>query len=141
MSKVTLSESDWAVLFPQQEHKIGNTTLFLTPLSLLSLSKIMAQITAIIGKMEKLGVPLSDLISTPENTTLLVSVVIQDAPGILSELSGLEENDVSKLPLLVAIDLFSVCLDINLKSQEGLLKNFKRLGEKVAKVTVNPLQS
>lgn len=139
-NKVKLSDSDWSVLFPQQEYKLGNTTLYLVPLSLLGLSKVITQVSGIINKMEKLGVSLGELTANPQNITLLVTTIIQDAPGILSELAGLEEADVSKLPIMSAIDLFSVCLDLNLNSQEGLVKNFKRLGEKVAKIAATPLQ-
>lgn len=140
MNKVKLSDSDWSVLFPQQEYKLGRTTLYLVPLSLVGLANIMAQVNTIVNKMEKLGVPLGELVATPQNVTLLVTTIVQDAPSILSELSGLDEEDVSKLPISAAVDLFSICLDVNLNSQEGLVKNFKRLGEKVAKMTATPLQ-
>jgi hypothetical protein len=140
MSKVKLSDSDWSVLFPQQTYKLGGTSLSLTPLSLTGLANIMAQVNVIVTKMEKLGVALGELVATPQNVTLLVTTIVQDAPSILSELSGLDEGDVAKLPISVAVDLFSVCLDVNLSSQEGLVKNFKRLGEKVAQMTAMPLQ-
>lgn len=70
----------------------------------------------------------------------LVALIISDAPEILSELSGLDVDDITRLPIEKAVDLFGVCLEVNLASKEGLIKNFKGLGEKVGLLTQNPLQ-
>lgn len=139
--KVKLREDDWAALFPQQPFMVGTTTLYLKPLSLSGIAKTMTHLKLISKKIQDSGIDLLNFQPNLETITCLVAIVLTYAPEILSEMSGLDVEDVQQLPLDLAVNLLSVCLDINIKSQDGLIKNFKRLGEKVATMTqTNPLQ-
>jgi hypothetical protein len=128
-----LAESDWEILFQATDYKIGSTVLELTPLSLASLARITRRLTAIVDKVSALELNLESLGSDASKIILLVELLLTDCPEILSELSGLDVNDVQRLPLDIAVELFNVCVDVNLQSQDNLVKNFKGLGGKVAK--------
>ena len=130
---VKLKESDWEVLFPAEDFKIGDTTLELTPLSLSSLATITRRLTSVVDKIGALDLNLENITSEAGKIVQLVALILGDAPEILAEMSNLDLNDVQRLPLDTAVALFSACLDVNLRSQESLVKNFKGLGGKVAK--------
>jgi hypothetical protein len=130
---VKLKESDWEVLFPAEDFKIGSTTLELTPLSLSGLATITRRLTNVVDKVTALELNLDSLTSEVGKIVQLVSLILGDAPEILAEMSGLDLEDIQRLPLDIAVGLFSACLDVNLRSQESLVKNFKGLGGKVAK--------
>lgn len=135
-NKVTLNSEDWLALFPETNFKIGTTTLRLMPLTVSTVARVLKQLSGISSLLVEEGLTLKDLSrdNVPAIITL-VSVIMAQAPGILSEMSGLDEFDVQRLPLNVAVDLFIACLDLNLASQEGLVKNFNRLGEKIVALT------
>lgn len=134
MSKpVQLKQTDWDILFPVDFFTIGETKLEITPLSLQSISVIAKYLTKIITKINTLNVNLDQLSSESSKIVEIVYLILEDAPEILQELSGLHVDDVKKLPLDTAVSLFALCMDVNLRSQESLVKNFKGLGDKVAK--------
>lgn len=131
---VKLNESDWEMLFPAQDFMIGqNTHLDLVPMNLAQLAKITRHLTKIIGQVSQMEITLNDLMGDAPKIVEVVALILSEAPEILSEMSGLDVEDVQRLPLHVGLELFSECLDINLQSQESLIKNFKGLGGKIAK--------
>lgn len=131
--RVKLKDSDWTVLFPAEDFPIGSTVLELTPLSLRGLAAVIRKITAIITKVSHLDLDMGNLQNDAEKLVGLVDLILTDAPEILAEMSGLDTSDVQQLPLDIAVQLFDACLDVNLRSQESLAKNFQGLGAKVAK--------
>lgn len=128
-----LKESDWEILFPAKDFVLGSTSLELTPLSITGLATVIRKVTLIIDKVNLLEIDFNNFQTQVGKIVELVALILSDAPDILSEMSGLDVDDVKRLPLDVAVSLFDACLDVNLSSQESLAKNFKGLGAKVAK--------
>jgi len=131
-----LNNEDWDALFPGEEYKIASTTFRLVPLSL----KGIATITTKLSKMASIFASVQSTLSLEdvdsrniESITGVVEIIMEKAPEILSVMSGLHIEDIQRLPLTVAVDLFNKCLDVNIESQESLIKNFKTLGEKFNK--------
>lgn len=132
--KVSLKDNDWKELFPGEEFKIGSTSLILEPLSLKGLSFVIDKISRISESISKLEISFSDLKGSDFiKLTGLVHLIVLEAPEILAEMSGLESDDIKEIPLDKAVELFIKCLDINILSQESLIKNFKELGVKIEK--------
>lgn len=134
---VKLQASDWDVLFPSEPFTISSTTFEVAPLSITGLSVVVKKVTKIIDKVVALDIDLNNLTGNAVKIIEVVSLILSEAPEILTEMSGLDTEDVVQLPLDVAVDLFNHCLDVNLKSQESLTKNFKGLGERVIKFMGN----
>jgi hypothetical protein len=131
--KVRLKDADWESLFPGTEYTIASTTFRIKPLSLKGLAFISTKFSQIGAKIGALSFSISDLDSESRNITSiteLISTVLEEAPEVLSEMTGLHEEDIKSLPLDVVVDMFNVALDVNLNSQEDLVKNLKSLGEK-----------
>jgi hypothetical protein len=134
--KVRLKDSDWESLFPGTEYTIASTVFRIKPLSLKGLAYISNKFSQIGAKISVLNFSLSDLDSESRNITSiteLISTILEEAPEIISEMTGLHEEDIKMLPLDVVVDMFNVALDVNLNSQEDLVKNLKSLGEKFQK--------
>ncbi len=142
MSKkiVKLQASDWDVLFPSEPFTINTTTFEVAPLSISGLSAVMKKTTKIIDKVVALDIDINNLSGNAGKIAEVVSLILLEAPEILTEMSGLDTEDVMQLPLDTAVELFNHCLDVNLKSQESLTKNFKGLGERVVKFMGNRSQ-
>ena len=93
--------------------------------------------------MQRIASEVTKLNFTAENFTSeesvgmiqLVGLIIKQAPEILSDMSGVAVADIKGLPLAPAVELFNQCLDVNIESQDSLLKNFKELGTKFQKLT------
>ena len=133
--KVKLGANDWEQLFPGEEFKIAGTTLTIEPMDLKTLSRVLKKISAVMDSLPKLG--LEDALQGSGNTAVLnfISSIVDDVPEVLSDMSGLDEEDVVQLPLDVGVELFTKCVEVNLKAKESLLKNLKRLGEGMAQMT------
>ena len=131
--RVNLKTSDWEILFPVEDFKIGSTVLELKPLSLNGLAAVIRKITSIIDKITMLEIDLNNFQANAGKIVELVGLILSDAPDVLSEMSDLDVEDIKRLPLDTAVSLFDKCLDVNLRSQESLTKNFQGLGVKVAK--------
>lgn len=133
---VSLNESDWDALFPKTNYVLGTTEIQIQPLSLESLAYIVEQVQIIIGEVAQLNFSAENFTSKEGiGMVQLVSLIIKQAPGILSEMSGVKVEDIQNLPLDPAVALFNECLDVNIESQESLLKNFKELGSKFQAIT------
>lgn len=141
--KVSLDQADWDVLFKSKEYTIGSTVLKIYPLSLeelISVVKTFAVIQKEAATIQELVTPRYDEEGNPvprDSSILenLAQVIMEKAPSILSTMSGLNVDDVIGLPLLEAVKLFNACVDVNLESQEDLVKNLKALGQKVSTLT------
>lgn len=133
-AKTKLKESDWDVLFPSEEYKIGSSTLSVAPLSLAGVAFVTKHITKIIDRIVELEIDLNNITGNAAKIVQVVSLILTESPEILAEMSGLDLEDIQRLPLDIAVDLFNTCLDVNLKSQENLTKNFQSLGKKVVRL-------
>ena len=133
--KIKLKSDDWAALFPETPFIIGTTTLQLIPLSLSRLARIITRLNLISDQLSTLNIDLGNLSSKDTKGMLaLLVIILEHAPSVLTELCGLSEEDLQLLPITTVLNLFTVCVEININSHEGLLKNFNRLGEKVVQL-------
>ena len=139
-NKVRLGEKDWEQLFPGEDFTIAGTTLVLAPMSIETLSHVLRKVSTIAEQLPAVSV---SAVLTGENDANnmvgFVAKIMEEAPEVLSDMSGLHTEDVKELPLETAIDLFAACVDINLRAKEALLKNLKRLGEGVAQISPESL--
>lgn len=139
--KFTLSSEDWDLLLPGTEYPIGKSKIMLKPLGLESLSNVLEALHKLIddwkdvltdtsaGKANQKAMTVTEqiLLYFPKVTSLIQVHGIH----IISDMSGLHEDDVKRLPPNIAVELFDKCLELNIKSQEGLEKNLTALADQV----------
>lgn len=133
--KFKLGANDWDQLFPGEEFVIAGTTLMIEPMDLRTLSHVLKKIGSVMDSFPKVN--LADALEGSNNGAMLefISKIVEDVPDVLSEMSGLDEEDVLRLPLDVGVELFTKCMEVNLQAKESLLKNLKKLGEGMAQMT------
>lgn len=139
-AKVKLIESDWDALFPSKQFVIGTSKIDIAPLSIEELASVLNKLSEISDKIQE-NVPSDDLAEglTKSSVTIinLVRVIMQESPDILSDISNIDVDDVRGLPLDKALELFNFCLDVNIESQESLIKNFEGLATRMTQFMGN----
>jgi len=145
--KISLQDSDWDQLFPSKSFTIASTSIQVAPLSLEEISKVLNKLSSLADSLSDLnlgdgdGIAESGLSKEAGISVLsLVSTIMERSPDILSDISGLDEEDVKGLPLGTAVELFNFCLEVNISSQESLIKNLSKLGDQMARFTGNSQQ-
>jgi len=129
-SKVRIKDEDWSSLFPSEDYKVGSTVVHIKALSVEGISRITARLSEIGTKVTALNISLDESATNVGDLSQLVNVILKEAPDILSELTSIHEDDIRRLPVAVAIDVFNKALDVNIGSQSSLVKNLKQLGNK-----------
>ncbi|MBF0371754.1 MAG: hypothetical protein HQL52_20155 [Magnetococcales bacterium] len=130
---IQLQEDDWELLFNQQsKFKIGHTTLILRPLGLAQFAFVVKEIAAMAAETGILGdEPPQGIKSNMWRIPAIAATIRERAPGVLATLSGLNEEDVERLPPVVAVELFKACVEINIKSQEMLEKKLQSMAGEI----------
>lgn len=162
--KVKLTNDDWKDLLPGENYKLGHTTLFIQPLGIEALAKVLKRLEEVIkiwkdmilrdqeevkfqGSKKKKG--NQHKAKNKKETQSLVERILEMLPklsqmiqehgiDIISDLAGVVKEDIARLPAKESVKLFEFCLEVNIKSQEGLEKNFQSLGWMVARLTQGP---
>lgn len=139
--KTKLVESDWTSLFPSKPYTIGTTTVDVSPLSIQELSGILEKVSLISDKIQTgilLDENLSDGLTKSSVTVInLIKIIMAESPDILSDISNIDVEDIQSLPLDKALELFNFCLDVNIESQESLIKNFNGLASRMTQFMGN----
>ena len=128
---VKLKQNDWKTLFPTEVFVIGDTKLEIVPLTLEKLPRVIRDLKTIATKLQEKEITFGEF---GNNLEEVLMVVIAEAPGLISELAGLDKEDVARLPIGIAIDLLTKCLEVNLTDQSSFLKNLTTLIEKMTQM-------
>lgn len=123
-----LKQNDWDILFKKHDYIIGTTTLKLIPLSLENLPGVVSEFLKISGSLIKEGITTDNYVSKLKELSILVA---NKAPGLISIMSGLHEDDIKKLPIPIVVSLLTECIKVNIEDQEDFLKNLMALADKV----------
>jgi len=113
---IKLKDSDWASLLPGEVVKIGETAIDITPMTLETLAKVI----------RRLGALRSDGGGGVSEDEFLEQM-IRNAPDVLETCSGLDADDIRRLPASEALKLIEAVWRVNKGSQTDLLKNFKAM--------------
>lgn len=126
--KIRLSQDDWGLLFPDKKYKLANVDLTIRPLTLTQLATFKAKMEEAGPKIEARGVT-RDNYNTTENIIFIAGLVVDIMPELLSEVTGIHEDDIKQLPLNALVELLTFVIEMNLECKDGLEKNFKTLGQ------------
>lgn len=138
VAKIRLGNDDWDVLFKKTNYTIGKTNIPLKPLSIeelvsvLNVFKTLQREASVIDKQDMAAILGGGGLEG------IALKIFQHAPDVLSILSGVEVADLKKLPPTEGVKLFNACLDVNLESQEDLVKNLELLAQKINGLVAGP---
>lgn len=129
---------EWDELFPGDELKIGGQSITIRPLGLFKLASIIKKVKSLGKMLSSEGVTWENY-NLPENLVILATVILDNAPDVLSDASNIDLEDIKRLPIEYNVLILDKVLEVNLKSKEALEKNFNSLAEKFKAATSQSL--
>lgn len=118
-----MTDEDWGILFPQNPVKIGAQTLNIQPLTL----EAYGTLTSLFqnqGFKDRLAERGIDQGNVEERIPQLVGVLLEITPETVELATGLNREDVAKLPMPDFFRLVNEVVRVNLEAQEDLEKNW-----------------
>ena len=119
---------DFDALFTSKVFTICGKDIQIYPLNIGQIAFVIKKVKNLIPIFKSEDITF-DNYSQPDKLITLVSILMESAPEILSEATGIHQESLAKLPLSNTVEIFSVALEANLESKESLIKNFKRVSE------------
>lgn len=119
---------DWSALFPGKTFAVGNTSHNVKPLNIEGISKISEKIKSVLPLLEKEGITI-DNIDGGDKIIKLIPILLNNAPDIISDATGIELTSLAKFPPAYMLELVTITIQVNLDSKEELEKNFESLTE------------
>ena len=132
-SPIKLSEEDWKSLLPGKEITIGSTSFMIFPLGIRSLTNIIVSLKAALKELTEAEITLVNFVEA-DKFIIFASIILNKAPDVLSIATGVDIEDIKMLPLNPAVKLLEEVIDINVESQENLLKNLTSLAGKMGTI-------
>lgn len=129
--------SELDTLFPGEVINIGKISVTIKPLTFKQIALLLKKSKTLVSNFDKVGIT-KDNFSEGQNILIIVSDIMEQAPSILEDVLGISESDLQKLPLDVIVSLATTAIEVNLKSKDTLIKNFKGLVEKFQQIQLNP---
>lgn len=113
MATAKISGDAWSILLPEHRVDIADgVSIAVRPLSLEAWAQILKWVESAAEDLKGAGVTL-DALNRADGVTRLLNFVLSSAPWVLSLATGLDEEDVKRLPLPAAVRLLEGVLDIN----------------------------
>ncbi len=128
-------------LFPFTSFKITDDfTIALCPMDFNQWAMVIQRIESALDKIKNAGISWDDFNEATDDTAdpkannkkaesvvKLVALIIKEFPDLLSEVSGIHEDDLKQLPVQVLASLTMELISINLKDKDDMIKNFNSL--------------
>jgi len=130
-------DADWEALFPGKIFKAGAQSINIMPLTVEQITGVVRQIKVIMPELKKEGISMKNLMDS-DNVATTVSVIVDKVPGLMSDITGIGQASINKMPLAALVDLFNCALEANIESKEVLEKNFEKLAAMIAKLSQEP---
>lgn len=125
---------DFDELFPGDDLTIGNAVVVIQPLGLEQIASISKRIKGIGKILSEEGVTWENY--AEKSSLFKIAVVILDSfPDVLEEASNIDIADLKRLPLECIAKIVNKVIEVNLKSRDDLVKNFKSLTEQLVQQT------
>jgi len=125
--KITI---DLESLFPGDTLTIGDQVLDLRPLNIKQLAVVARKLKGFGGLLSEEGITWENY-SNPENLLKMAVVLLEQFPEVLEEASNIDMDSLQELPIDVVVEILDKVIDVNLKSKEKLMGNFKSLTQKL----------
>lgn len=125
-------DMDWDSLFPGKPFKVQNMTHYVRPLTISGIASMTKKIKNVLPVMKENGIDLQNLETLEEKNLAefvikIVPILMEIAPEIVSDATGIEVDSLMNFPPQYLIELVTVAVEANLESKESLEKNFKSL--------------
>lgn len=117
---------DFSKLYKTVAIDVGGKSVVLRPLTYRQWGDLLAKVDLIIEKCTEEGISLENF-RNPDKLLTFAKILVVDFVDVLSEASGIHEEDLEQLPIEVILDILNAVIRVNLESKEDLQKNFDSL--------------
>ena len=124
---------DFDSLFPGDTYAIGSHSVVLRPLGVRQLATVAMKLKGCGELLSSQGVTW-DNYTEPGNIVKLASVLLDNFPEVLEEITNVAIEDIDRLPLEEVVGLLTKAIEVNLASKDKLVKNFESLTKNIAKI-------
>lgn len=128
MALINLSTDDWDDLLQGDTITLGKTTVVISPLGIAQLKNMSLKVKALMEALAEKGINSSNF-DAPENMANTFTTLVERVPELMEEATGINRDDIARLPLAKGVELLRKVIEVNVKSQETLVKNLQALGE------------
>lgn len=126
MSEKISFDVDWEALFPGKKFTVGSKTINITPLNIENIAKVTRKIKTIMPMLKAEGIDWDGL-NNPEMIVKLIPILMDNAPEMISEATGIDIESLVKFPPEYMLQLVTIVIEVNLESKDALEKNFESL--------------
>ncbi len=130
MSEPTRLNIQWANLFPADTITIGDQKVEIKPMKFGRLASVVRELRSFMDTLVAQDITF-DNYHTPDNLLSIATTLMESSPGLLAKAANLHEDDIAEMPLEIVVQVLSKAIEVNLKSKDSLLKNFKGLTDQV----------
>ena len=120
-------------IFPQKTIPVGSGTVTLKAMPFGTIVSVITQLKEFGGRLKEQGVTWDNYQEQKQSVIMAVTLA-QEFPSLLSEMTNIELESINALPLDVLVEIVSGTVEVNLKSKDNFLKNFKGLTENLQKM-------
>ena len=128
MALINLSTDDWDDLLQGDTITLGKTTVVISPLGIAQLKNMSLKVKALMEALAEKGINSSNF-DAPDNMANTFTTLVERVPELMEEATGINRDDIARLPLAKGVELLRKAIEVNVKSQETLVKNLQALGE------------
>lgn len=117
-------------LLPGEEFKIGSDSITIRPLTLFQYKTITGKFKLLIDECVDKGITAENYRET-DKFLFIAEIILTKFPDLLEEISNISAEDLQQLPIEIVVSLIDKCLEVNLKSKDVLMGNFKSLAGRI----------
>lgn len=122
---------DWESLLPGDFLNIGGQEIPIHPLGLKGNAELIRRLRKLSDKFGEAGITWQNW-QQPSSLIPIADIVLSNCPDLLSFASGIEQEDIERLPLEYQALIINKVIEVNTKSRDTLEKNFKSLATTLA---------
>ena len=126
MSEPTRLKIQWDNLFPVDTFTIGDTDVPVKPMSFACLAGVLSELKGFNKILADNDINLGENVS-PNDMLSIASLLVDKFPGALSRASNIHPEDIAEMPLDIVVGLLAKTIEVNMKSKDSMIKNFKGL--------------
>lgn len=129
---IKLDEQDWAELLKGKSVKVGQKILTVRPYTIAELTKLKLMFVGIQQEMKKEGFTTGEALTSEKGMARLFEYIASNCPVLIEMATGLDREEVPKLPIAAGLTLVAEIINANIESQKGLQEALSYLGKVLA---------
>lgn len=138
MAAIRLNDGDWNMLVKTVPVALGNTTIEIAPVGLPGMSALIETINGVFAAMVEKGITVANIDEHPID---LFQILAEKAPAFLEALTGVDRDDIARLPIAKGVELLRAVVEVNLVDPRALAENIKAVMTLVGKFDADSVLS